>query len=253
LSNLKNPAQRVGVFVDVQNMYYSAKALYGHRVNFGEILKEAVAGRQLVRAVAYTIQADMPEEQSFFDALEGIGFEVKSKGLQTFVSGQKKGDWDVGVAVDVLKMAPKLDAIVLVSGDGDYVDLLHHVKAEGCRAEVISFGKSTSAKLKEEADDFVDMDLEADKYTMRPKRPMTGPSGPKGSGARQIGNPAKTPVAQQPKPSAPPEAPKPPQEAKRPQTPGEMEDAIINATKAPADTAPAQSTPPPKKKFRIFK
>jgi uncharacterized LabA/DUF88 family protein len=92
MSNLKNPAQRVAVFVDVQNMYYSAKALYGHRVNFGEILKEAVAGRQLVRAIAYTIKAEMPEEQSFFDALEGIGFEVKSKELQTFVSGQKKGD-----------------------------------------------------------------------------------------------------------------------------------------------------------------
>lgn len=155
--------------MDVQNLYYSAKALYGHKVNFGEILKEAIAGRKLIRAIAYTIKADMPEEQTFFDALSEIGFEVKSKELQTFVSGQKKGDWDVGVAVDVLKMSPKLDAVVLVSGDGDYVDLLHHVKAEGCRAEVISFGRSTSNKLIEEVDDFIDLDKEADRYTLRNK------------------------------------------------------------------------------------
>lgn len=169
MAKLKNSAQRVGVFVDVQNLYYSAKALYGARVNFGEILTEAIAERQLVRAIAYTIKAEMPEEQSFFDALSGIGFEVKSKELQTFVSGQKKGDWDVGIAVDVLKLAPKLDAVVLCSGDGDYVDLLHHAKTEGCRVEVISFGRSTSQKLKDEADDFIDMDETPQKFTFPPK------------------------------------------------------------------------------------
>jgi len=168
-NNLKNPAQRVGVFVDVQNLYYSAKALYQCKVNFGEILKEAIGGRQLVRAIAYTIKAEMPEEQSFFDALVSIGFEVKTKELQTFASGQKKGDWDVGIAVDILKMAPKLDAIVLISGDGDYADLLHHAKAEGCRAEVISFGKSTSQKLIEEADDFYDLDKNSSRFTLKPK------------------------------------------------------------------------------------
>jgi uncharacterized LabA/DUF88 family protein len=169
MPNLKNPDQRVAVFVDVQNLYYSAKALYGQKVNFGEILKEAVSGRKLIRAIAYTIKAEMPEEQTFFDALEGIGFEVKTKELQTFASGQKKGDWDVGIAVDVLKMAPKLDAIVLVSGDGDYSDLLHHAKAEGCRVEVISFGKSTSQKLTEEADDLFDLDKEPRRFTLMGK------------------------------------------------------------------------------------
>ena len=176
MSGVKNPYQRDGVFVDVQNLYYSAKALYGHKVNFDEILKEAVDGRQLVRAIAYTIKADMPEEQNFFDALGTIGFEVKSKELQTFVSGQKKGDWDVGVAVDVLKMAPKLDVIVLCSGDGDYADLLHHAKAEGCRAEVISFGKSTSTKLLEEVDDFIDMDKKSDRFILKNKPTATNHS-----------------------------------------------------------------------------
>lgn len=166
---LKHKAQRVGVFVDVQNLYYSAKALYQCKVNFGEILKEAVAGRKLVRAIAYTIRAEMPEEQSFFDALVNLGFEVKTKELQTFASGQKKGDWDVGIAVDILKMASKLDAVVLVGGDGDYYDLLHHAKAEGCRTEVISFGRSTSQKLIEEADDFFDLDTNSARFTLKPK------------------------------------------------------------------------------------
>ncbi len=167
--NLKNPHQRVGVFVDVQNLYYSAKALYGHKVNFNEVLKEAVGKRQLIRAIAYTIKADMPEEQSFFDALESIGFEVKSKELQIFVGGQKKGDWDVGIAVDILKMAPKLDVIVLCSGDGDYADLLHHAKAEGCRTEAISFGRSTSARLLEEVDGFFDMDKDNKRFVLANK------------------------------------------------------------------------------------
>lgn len=224
---LKHPDQRVGVFVDVQNLYYSAKALYGHKVNFGEILKEAVADRKLVRAIAYTIRAEMPEEQSFFDALGAIGFEVKTKELQTFASGEKKGDWDVGVAVDILKMAPKLDAIVLVSGDGDYSDLLHHAKAEGCRAEVISFGKSTSQKLLSEADDFYDLDKESQRFTLRPK------------------NNTKSPRSPQPN-------------TKRPQNqrtssnksrPGNLEQKIINEVAK-------QNIPPKKeqskKKFRIF-
>ncbi|OIP23893.1 hypothetical protein AUK11_04435 [bacterium CG2_30_37_16] len=164
---MKNPAQRVGVFVDVQNLYYSAKALYSAKVNFGEILKTAVANRQLVRAIAYTIKAQMPDEQSFFDALANQGYEVKSKDLQVFVSGVKKGDWDVGIAVDILKMAPKLDAVVLCSGDGDYELLLAHAKAEGVRAEVISFGRSTSGRLLEEVDDFCDLDLDPDKYLIK--------------------------------------------------------------------------------------
>jgi uncharacterized LabA/DUF88 family protein len=165
--SVKNPDQRIGVFIDVQNLYYSAKALYGAKVNFDEIVRTATAGRKLVRAIAYTVKAEMPEEQSFFDALEKLGIEVKSKELQTFVSGQQKADWDVGIAVDILKMAPRLDAVVLCSGDGDFQILLHHAKAEGCRAEVVSFGKSTSAKLIEESDDFIDMDKEAARYLLK--------------------------------------------------------------------------------------
>ena len=155
---IKRKDQRIAVFIDTANMYHSAKHLYNARLNFKNVLEEAVSERQLIRAIAYTIRAESPEEQSFFDALEKLGFEVKSKDLQTFAGGHKKGDWDVGIAVDMLKMGPKLDAVILCSGDGDFADLLHHTKAEGCRAEVISFGRSTSQKLIDEADDFTDLD-----------------------------------------------------------------------------------------------
>ena len=118
---VKNLDQRVGVFVDVSNMYYSAKNLYnGAKVDFGQVLLQSVADRKLIRAIAYVIKADIKEEQSFFDALERAGFEVKSKDLQIFAGGAKKGDWDVGITVDAIKLADKLDTIILVSGDGDY-------------------------------------------------------------------------------------------------------------------------------------
>lgn len=160
--------QRIGVFVDVQNMYYSAKNLYSSKVNFAAILKTAIGPRKLIRAIAYTIKADIKEEKGFFDALEGIGYEVNSKDLQTFAGGAKKGDWDIGIAMDMIELAPKLDTMVLVSGDGDFVSLLLHLKhALGCRTEVMSFGRSSSNKLKESADRFIDMDNEKVKYLMK--------------------------------------------------------------------------------------
>ncbi len=160
--------QRVGVFVDVQNMYYSAKNLYGAKVNFAQLLKTAVAGRSLIRAIAYVIKADVKDEKNFFDALEMIGYEVKSKDLQIFYGGNKKGDWDIGIAMDTIELAQKLDTIVLVSGDGDFIDLLHHLKrAMGCRVEVVAFGKSSSSKLKEEADSFTDLDRNAQLYLIK--------------------------------------------------------------------------------------
>ncbi|HLC86590.1 MAG TPA: NYN domain-containing protein [Candidatus Nanoarchaeia archaeon] len=154
-----NKEQRVGVFVDVQNLYYSARALYNAKVNFKEMLKEAVRGRKLVRAIAYGVKANEKDEVLFHKALDEIGFEVKLKDLQVFYGGAKKGDWDVGIAIDAIELAPKLDVAVLVSGDGDYVPLVEHLKrALGCRVEVMAFGRSCSGKLIDSADQFSDMD-----------------------------------------------------------------------------------------------
>ena len=167
--------QRIGVFVDVQNLYYSAKNLYKRKVNFRIILNEAVDGRRLVRAIAYVIKADVRDEKNFFDALEKIGFEVRAKDLQVFWGGAKKGDWDVGIAMDTMRIASKLDTVVLVSGDGDFTDLLHHLKALGCRTEVMAFGKTASSKLIAEADYFVDLEKNTRKFLIAPTRTVSKP------------------------------------------------------------------------------
>lgn len=162
---IKHPAQRVGVFIDTQNLYHSAKHLYKSRVNFQAVLEEAVGDRILVRAIAYVISTEAGDETAFFDALTKIGIETKVKGLQIFSDGAKKADWDVGIAIDAVKLAPKLDTIVIASGDGDFVPLIEYLDLnEGCQVEVISFGKSSSAKIKEAAHAFTDMCEEPKKF-----------------------------------------------------------------------------------------
>jgi uncharacterized LabA/DUF88 family protein len=160
--------QRVGVFVDVQNLYYSARYIYKSKVNFRTILKEAVKGRHLIRAIAYVIKADVKDEVNFFDALKNLGYEVKEKDLQVFPGGARKGDWDIGIAMDMIELAPKLDTVILVSGDGDFVPLIRHLKhALGCYVEVMAFGKSSSQKLVEEADNSIDLDSDPSKFLIQ--------------------------------------------------------------------------------------
>lgn len=155
---IKHEEQRVGVLVDVSNMYHSAKNLYNRRVNFQQILTQAVASRKLIRATAYVVKSDNEDEMSFFEALSQQGFEVKMKELQTFVGGAKKGDWDVGIAIDAIKLADKLDVIVIVSGDGDYLPLVSYLQNnKGCLVEIMAFRKTCSSRLIEESDDFTDL------------------------------------------------------------------------------------------------
>lgn len=162
MSVIKHSEQRVGIFIDAQNLYHSAKKLYGRNVNFSNVLNEAVAGRIIVRAVAYVITSESGEESAFFDALTKTGIETKTKDLQVFSSGAKKADWDVGIAVDAIRMAHKLDTVILISGDGDFVPLVDHLKHSGCQVEVVSFGRSASSKLKDATDDFIDLDKDAE-------------------------------------------------------------------------------------------
>ncbi|MFA7308505.1 MAG: NYN domain-containing protein [Patescibacteria group bacterium] len=164
---IKNKEQRVAVFVDVQNMYYSARHLYGSKVNFGAILKESVGERKLIRAIAYAVKAQMPEEQSFFDALNKAGYEVKTKDLQTFADGTKKADWDVGLAMDMIKMAPSIDSLILVSGDGDYIPLVEYLQNHGKLVEVAAFERSASAALLAKTDDFLNLETLENKILLR--------------------------------------------------------------------------------------
>lgn len=166
---IKHKEQRVGVFIDTQNLYHSARNLYNARVNFGAVLKEAVANRKLVRAVAYVITTEAGDEKNFFEALSKLGIETKTKDLQIFAGGAKKADWDVGLAVDAIKMSPRLDSVVIISGDGDFIPLVEYLQSIGVQVEVVSFGKSTSSKLREAVDDFVDLSENPRKYLMGSK------------------------------------------------------------------------------------
>lgn len=155
---IKHKEQRVGILVDVSNMYHSAKNLYNRKVNFKEILTKAVASRKLIRATAYAIKTEKEDEAPFIEALSKQGFEVKMKDLQIFAGGAKKGDWDVGIAIDAIKLASKLDVIVIVSGDGDYLPLVSYLQNnKGCLVEIMAFRKTCSSKLIEESDDFTDL------------------------------------------------------------------------------------------------
>lgn len=159
--------------MDVANMYYSAKAMYQKKVNFKEVLSESLDSRTLIRAIAYVVQADIPEEGSFFEALEHIGFEVKAKDLQIFYGGHKKGDWDVGIAMDAIRLAPKLDVVVLVSGDGDFVPLVQYLQGLGQKVEVAAFGRSASGKLVEAVDRFIDLDKDTKRFLINERRRTT--------------------------------------------------------------------------------
>jgi len=161
-----HPAARVGIFIDVQNIYHSAKNLHGARVNFRELIKTLTEGRPLVRALAYVVKSEgiVPEnevhgESAFFDALKDAGLELRLKDLQVYAGGAKKADWDVGLAVDTIRMASFLDVVILVTGDGDFVPLVEYLKSGmGRQVEVAAFSRATSAKLREIADRFTDID-----------------------------------------------------------------------------------------------
>ena len=164
---IKHSGQRVGVLIDVQNLYHSAKNLYNARVNFREILKLAVSERNLIRAFAYVVRTKTGEEKPFFDALIKLGIETRVKDLQEFYGGQKKADWDVGIVVDAIRIAPSVDTLVLASGDGDFISLVEYLKNQGKRVEVIAFGRSSSGRLKEIADEFVDLGSLPKKYLLK--------------------------------------------------------------------------------------
>jgi uncharacterized LabA/DUF88 family protein len=191
---IRHSDQRVGIFIDIQNLYHSSKNLYNARVNYKELIKNLVGDRKLIRAMAYVVkteailaaaeaakqnatsnggvadfggeaQAPKPEarpekttksETTFFDALKQSGIELRIKDIQLYPGGMKKADWDVGMAVDAVRMADFLDVIILVTGDGDFIPLVEYLKwGKGREVEVAAFSRSTNAKLKEVADEFI--------------------------------------------------------------------------------------------------
>lgn len=164
----KHPEQRVGVFIDTQNMYYTARYLFQRKVNFKNIVEDAVAGRKLIRAQAYVVRTKSADEQPFFEALQKAGIETREKDLMEYASGHKKADWDVGLAIDAVQMLDILDVIVIVSGDGDFLPLVEHIQSRGRIAEVMAFGETTSSTLLNYVDHFTDLSASKRRYLIGP-------------------------------------------------------------------------------------
>jgi len=164
---MRYKGHRVGIFIDVQNLYYCAKNLYGSFPDYNAIVEDVAKDRQLVCAFAYVVSANIPKQDDFFAALRQSGIEVKQKDLQIFPGGIKKGNWDVGIAVDILRYMNRVDVVVLASGDGDFTELLEYLKNQGVKTEVMSFGRTTSKRLSEEADIFIDLDKNPKKYLIK--------------------------------------------------------------------------------------
>lgn len=148
--------ERVAVFADVQNLYYTVKEQHNSHFDYGAFLREATAGRQLVKALAYATDKGDERQRRFQQILKGLGFDVR---LQPFVQradGSTKGDWDVGIAVDMLDLAPRVETVVLASGDGDYAPVVGKMVDElGIVVEVYGAQDLTAGLLARRATRFV--------------------------------------------------------------------------------------------------
>jgi uncharacterized LabA/DUF88 family protein len=186
--------QRVGIFVDVQNMFYSAKTLHQSKIDYRKLMDGILRGRRLVRAIAYVVQKSDVDQSSFLEALRRSGFEVKEKVLFTREDGSTKGDWKMEIALDALTLESRLDCAVLVSGDGEFLPLIQALNSRGCRTEVVSFEPCTSNDLMRACHQFInieqDMLFKEEKFVrqMRERRyaDLAG-GGP--NGAEEAGEP----------------------------------------------------------------
>ena len=151
--------QRVAVLVDTANMYHSAKKNFdGGRLNYQLLLDEICGARALVRAIAFVVTVASPDDDGrgnlgFIEALRKTGFETREKIIHRYPDGYTRGgDWDVGLALCAAELSTRVDTIALVSGDGDFVELIEYLKAHGIRTEVYAFEGSVSSDLVRRAD-----------------------------------------------------------------------------------------------------
>jgi uncharacterized LabA/DUF88 family protein len=171
---IKHKDQRVGVFIDTQNMYYSARNLFKRKVNFKNIVEDAVAGRKLIRAHAYVVRTKSEEERPFFEALQKAGIETREKDLQEYANGSKKADWDVGLAIDVVQMLDMLDVVIIASGDGDFIPLVEYAQGRGRIVELMAFGATTSSNLLDYVNDYTNLSDNKRRYLIGPVLKSSG-------------------------------------------------------------------------------
>lgn len=170
-------SQKIAILADVQNLYHSARQQYGGRVRFDKLIDGLKSGRSLIRAMAYVVQKPDVPQSNFLDALEKFGFDLRVKEMKMRQSTDdnrmvpSRTSWEVGLSLDAVELCQKVDSIIVVSGDGCYVPLVHYLQAHGCRAEVCAFESSVSAELMKTADRFISIPRE---WTMPEKREKVG-------------------------------------------------------------------------------
>jgi len=169
----KGEPERVGVFIDVQNMYYGARQLKG-KLDFDALQQAAVRDRRLIQAVAYVVESKEIDQSGFIKLLEQRAIEVRRKTLRIRADGSMKGDWDMELALDILDAAASLDVVVLVSGDGDFTSLVKRVKTMGPRVEVFGFPRTTAKSLVGAADHYQPLDRKFMIYRKRTAGRSTG-------------------------------------------------------------------------------
>ena len=158
-------SQRVAVFVDIQNLYYSARDAFNRKVNFESILYEVLSDRVLIRAIAYLVKLHGVDQKGFINTLKHIGYQVRVKEPKIFKRLDENGnlwttvkaDWDMGIAMDAISLAEKIDVAVLASGDGDFVDLVRYLHTKGVKVEIAAFKQTAAKELIDIADDFIDL------------------------------------------------------------------------------------------------
>ena len=157
--------KKISLFVDVQNIYYTTRSKYQSNFDYNKFWSHATKGREIVTARAYAIDRGDKKQIEFQNILRAIGFEVKLKPFITRSDGSSKGDWDVGIAIDVMEFAPQSDIVVLASGDGDFDLLLRKIKTKfNTDSEVYGVPELTAASLIAEATTFKPID---DKLLLR--------------------------------------------------------------------------------------
>jgi uncharacterized LabA/DUF88 family protein len=161
-NNEEYTLEKIAIFVDVQNIYYTTRQVYSRQFNYRRFWQHIQHQGDIIMANAYAIDKGDEQQQKFQSALKHIGFDIKLKPYIQRSDGSAKGDWDVGIAIDVLEAAENADTIVLLSGDGDFDLLLRKVSQKyGCKTQVYGVPQLTATSLVNATDKFfkIDSDL----------------------------------------------------------------------------------------------
>ncbi len=147
---------KVALFVDVQNVYYTTRQIYKRNFDYNKFWHATTSGKEVVKAIAYAVDRGDKKQQEFQNILRAIGFEVKLKPFIQRSDGSAKGDWDVGITIDIMEYADEVDSIVLVSGDGDFDILVKKITlGKGKQVDVYGVPALTAASLINAATNFI--------------------------------------------------------------------------------------------------